>query len=398
MGAPSDSTTKSNRRVVKSYPLSQIISTSNHNCNLKQQSKMNSSNMATKKFFLDKKFYFHVRFSSASHVEKTAELIKVFGGQIEQFLDNEVTYVLTDVPRTEWPPNGKDSVLETARSYKVKLMCLQDLLIWCSKYISSQSSSDEDDETRANTKLLQQPFMKFEDFSGHYAPTVKEFVQWPELNINTHLRVGKSLFSDSSLLCTPNHSMNTAHHPNISAQPNLQAAHVKDSIPNRNNTGTPQPLHTLNPTNVATNMTTTIKPAVMPQHASYTRPATQPNQPQNSNNNMIQPRIRRKNSIYCEICSTKITDKIEDHIQSQAHRLNTDKLNWSEVNSVIESLPSLSTLNMRRLTNITPPKGVEHQEFLCLHKVDSVSQLFFNSNKDFQSIGSLADRKLVHIL
>lgn len=264
---------------------------------------MTSSNSAAKRFFLNKRFYLHVR--GRANTEKAAELIKVFGGQIDQFLENSVSYVLTDVPKQEWPPLGNDDTLKRARNTNVKLMSLKDLIIWCSQYISSQSSSDEDDESKASVNELNEPFLKFEDLNCYYSPTVKEFVKWPEVNISAHLPVGKSIFSDSGPLTqlpppTPNH---TANHG-----------------------------------------------------------------------------IRRRHPVFCEICSQKIVDKIEDHVQTPLHKSNTEKMNWSEVNGVIESLPTLSTLNARRPSSLTPKPNIsEHQEFLCLHKVESISQLFFSS-------------------
>jgi len=355
-----------------------------------QTTEMTSALLPEKKFFLDKKFYLYVRRSSAANIEKSAELIRLFGGQIEQFLDHEVTYVLTDVSKNEWPPNGRDSTLEKAFNHGVKIMSLHDLLLWCSQYLCSQFSSDDDEETRANTNQLRQPFIKFEDMNCHYSPSIKEFIRWPSVNLTTNLPVGKSFFNDSSVVSTPNQSANNTNHPNNSAQLTQQATSVR----------------------------------VLTSHL-VTNSTSVANQPSNSNNNnfngrMIQQNnliqtnaaknsvqlanqhahrgVRRRHSAYCEICNQKIADRIEEHIQTPAHKANTEKLNWSEVSSVIDSLPSLSTLNMLRLTNLAPPDGIEHQEFLCLHKVDSVSQLFCNSNKDFHSLGSLADRKLVHLV
>lgn len=278
-----------------------------------------------KTFFINKKFFFYTLQASAANIAKSAELIKLFGGQIEQFLDHEVSYVLTDIPKSEWPPYGQDSMLEKARNYGVKLMSLQDLLMWCSKYVSSQSSSDDDDET-ANVKELKQPFIKFEDINCQFAPSVKEFAHWPEVNYNGNQPVGKSIFNDSTLLCTPNQSVNNIIHPNNSAQLTPQANSLRSSIP--------QSLFQ------------------QQQHRG----------------------ARKRHSIYCEICNHKVCDRVEDHIQTQGHIINTDRTNWNDVHSVVESLPSLNTLILRRLTNLTPPKG----EFLCLHKVDSVSQLFYS--------------------
>lgn len=304
----------------------------------------------TKKFFINKKFFLYTRRAPNISINKTVDLIKVFGGQIEQFLDHEVNYVLTDIPKSEWPPHGRDNILETARNYNVKLMSLPDLLGWCSRYVYSQSSSDDDDELKG--KNIIPPFIKFEDKNCHYAPTVKELQSWPELNLSGPLPVGKPLFSDIiNGTRTPNQSSNF-NRPDNSAQLTQQAC-ARTATPNLNASSSTNPL---NPSGA--------------------------------------PRVKRRHPIYCEICSQRISDRIEDHMLSQAHKNNTDKLDWSEVSSVIDSLPSLSTLSVRRLA-IPHEEVFKHQEFLCLHKVDSVSQLFFNSNKDtFSMISPVTDRKL----
>lgn len=239
-------------------------------------------NSTSKKVFSDKRFFQHVLKANAAQIEKSAEFIKLFGGQIEQFLDNEVNYVLTDIPKSEWPPQGRDSILLNASRLGVKLMALDDLRRWCSKYVSSQSSSDEDDEA-TDVKRLKEPFIKIEDSEGRYRPIVIEFEQWPELTFHTNQQVAKSPINND----------------------------------------------------------------------------------------------RRRRSVYCELCDIKFSERIEDHIETEQHKLKIEEEDWTPVYKVLESIPSISTLNMRRLeTNLTPPDGQEHQEFICLHKVDSVSQLF----------------------
>lgn len=241
-------------------------------------------NSTSKKVFSDKKFFQHVLKANAVQIEKSAEFIKLFGGQIEQFLDNEVNYVLTDIPRSEWPPQGRDSILQNASRLGVKLMSLDDLRRWCSKYVSSQSSSDEDDEATDITRL-KTPFIKIEDSNCRYRPIYREFNQWPRLTFNENQQAAKS--------------------------------------------------------------------------------------PINNNNNN-----RRRRSFFCELCNINVSERIEDHIENEQHKLKIEEEKWSPVYKVMDSIPSISTLNMRRLTNLTPPDGQEHQEFICLHKVDSVDQLF----------------------
>lgn len=299
----------------------------------------------TKKVFLNKRFFQYI-VRSTNQINKSAELIRLFGGQIEQFLDNEVTYVLTDIPKDEWPPYGRDSLLESARHHKVKLMSLDDLLIWCQNYLNSQFSSDEEEESKSDVRLLQKPCIKFEDLHGHFAPTTKELLQWPELNLNKSIPVGRPLFSVHSA---------TAQ----SAPTPVKQQHQQPLVP------------------------AAAAPVALPSH--HHQPITNP--PNSTHNNHInsansnsklssRPLFRRGKPFFCEICNVKVAEDIEEHIANTNHQVNASKIDWTQVSLVIESLPSLSTLNMRRLTNLTPPNGVEHQEFLCLHKVDSVSQLF----------------------
>lgn len=281
------------------------------------------------KFFLNKKFFIYLRrpyqSNNPNNIEKSAELIKLFGGQIEQFLDSEVSYVLTDIPKDDWPPRGNDNILVRAINFKVKLMSQDDLINWCSRYINSQSSSEDDDEQGSKIKRLQPPYIKLEDYNSRYSPSIKEFVRWPEINIGNNLVVGKSFFNDSNIILGT---------PNNSAQLTQQANSIF---------------------NIAT------RSAQTPVNQVALRGP------------------KRRHSVYCEICNHRLTERVDEHINTQAHRDNTERLSWDEVSSVIECLPSLSTLNRHRLTNLSIPDGVEYQEFLCLHKVDSVSQLFIGS-------------------
>lgn len=243
-------------------------------------------------------------------------MIKVFGGQIDEFLECSVSYVLTDVPKNEWPPYGNDDTLKRANSSNVKLMSLSDLIIWCSKYISSQSSSDDDDETKLQINNLQEPFIKFEDANCKHAPITKELKKWPDLNLSPQL--GKPIFWDPSQT-TPASTVSTTNTPTTAKQPQLQ------------------------------------------------------NQPRG---------VKRRNPMYCEICNQKGIENLDEHLQSKHHKINSERLDWSDVHSVIRSVPQLSCLgNISRITTTIRP--TEHHEFLCLHKVDTASQLFVNptSNK-----------------
>lgn len=285
-----------------------------------------TSSFANNKFFLDKKFFIHLRRANQSNVEKSAELIKLFGGQIEQFLETTISYVLTDIPKSEWPPHGNDNVLVRARQTNVKLMSLNELISWCSKYVNSQSSSDDDDDgSGARIRPLVSPFIKLEDYNCCFSTSVREFASWPTINLNQDIPIGKSIFCDN--------------HPQLGT-PNTSVNNVTNHINQLNNTS-----------------------------AQLTPQAMQPRG------------ARRKHSVFCEICNIRLTDKIDDHILTPMHIANTEKLDWTDVNQVIDCLPSLSSLNRHRLSDLSVPKGAEYQEFVCLHKMDSVSQLFHTSGK-----------------
>lgn len=241
-------------------------------------------------FFRNKTFFLDIRQSSLRR-SKFAEVIRLFEGQIEQFLDRNVSYVLTDVPKKNWPPASKDSILESALSLAIKLMSAVDFATWCAKYIGESSSGDEDDENRPKVKLLKQPFIKIEDADCYYAPSVKELTSWPEVNLTTPLPIGCSVFSDPHIISTSNQSANNQ-----------------------------------------TNQT---------------------------------PHLKRHHPFWCEICSVKIVDTIDNHVKTQEHERNIAKTDFKEIYSVITSI---STFNMR-LSNLKPPDDL--QEFVCLHKVDS---------------------------
>lgn len=284
------------------------------------------------KSFRDKKFFIYFKRPIANNVGKSSELIKSFGGQIEQFFGNDVNYVLTDILKQDWPPNGSDPTLNKACQFNVKLLSHNDLIAWCTKYINSPSSSDDDNEQIAGVKWLRKPFIKIEDMDGRYAPLVIEFDRWPELNTE-NLVVGKSFFTDIHQVPSTSRGSTTINRPNDnSAQLTQQVLSLKSNTVNL----TPMP--------------STPVPGVRG--------------------------VKRRHSVYCEICNQKLTDRIEEHIETQAHKDNIDKLDWSEVIEVIESLPGFDTLNRHRLSNLSIPEGIEPQEFLCLHKLDSVSQLF----------------------
>lgn len=343
-----------------------------------------------KKFFVNKRIFLHLTSTAKVKFERTAELIRIFGGQIEQFLDHEVSYVLTDIPKNEWPPDGQDSMLLMARKYNVKLMSLDNLIVFCSGYVASQLSSDDDDDKGINIKNLKPPFIKHEDTLCRFAPSVREFVKWPEINLDSSLPVGRSFFSDPNFLITPTHSTNNNNHPNYSAQLTQQAS--RNKTPNPNNSVSKNSLSTANnqpPTNVNSNNMNGVVARIHNTAANHsiTKNSTQHNNNnQNTTNNNVCPKlgVKRRHSVYCEICNQKVDDKIEDHIQTQTHKANTDKMCWDEVDTVIESLPGLSTLNKLRLTNMRPHDGVEQAEFLCLHKVDSGSPLFPGSDMPVQ--------------
>lgn len=257
-----------------------------------------------KKIFLDKRFYIHVR--GRINTNKAAELIRIFGGQIDEFLESTVSYVLTDIPKREWPENGgSDDILKRARGQNIKLMSLYDLTLWCSSYLSSQSSSDEEDEIRVQVTELHQPYIKFEDINGYYAPTAKEFPNWP-----------------GSLALSQLQPIPTGVGPNHLTR----------------RTDTEQQIHT-------------------------------------NNTNINQSRgVKRRHSIFCEICNLKLSDKLEDHVQSVTHKTNMTKSNWNDLHSVINSLPGFASLCSSKSPSIS--RLSEPNEFLCLHKVETFSQFF----------------------
>lgn len=201
-------------------------------------------------------------------------------------------------------------MLERAISTKnSKPISLHDLRIFCSKYLASGTSSDEDDDPRNGIREIRKPYIKIEDSNCQHMPSVREFDPWPQILPVENIQLGRSIFSD------------------LPSQP-----------------GTPVPTS---------------------RNTAQQLPQTRG--------------VKRRHAIQCEICDRKVgpNETIEEHIKTEKHQEKTGTLNWSAVKGVIESLPGFGTLNMMRLTNgQKESSGDNFQEFLCLHKVESVSQLF----------------------
>jgi hypothetical protein len=274
-----------------------------------------------KQVFMNKRFYLH--FKSRANWSKASEVIRAFSGQIEECLDKTTTsYLLTDIPQEEWPPRGKDPILQRGINHAFKIMSYQNLINYCREYLIASSSSDDDDDLRMLTMNLRTPFIKFEDSRYKYQPTVKELAEWPEINLDEPLGPGQTIFG-----------FNHANNANINSRTRQNSTHVMTAktLPNSNVPQGPQP-----------------------------------------------PKLRR-NAIYCELCGTRVVDKLDEHMESQEHKSNIENARWGDLESVIDSLPSLDSLISSKRVQLTSAE--EPQEFLCLHKVESLSQMFRNSSK-----------------
>lgn len=333
---------------------------------------------STHKFFLNKKFFIYLRKSNKNNIDKSAELIKLFGGEVEQFLECGISYVLTDIPKSEWPPDGSDQILMRACQNKIKLMSIRDVYSWCTKYINSQSSSDDDEEQVARVRRLQSPYLKIEDQNCFFSPSVKEFNTWPKLNLQD-LAHGRPIFCDTILTNgTTNNSLNNSAQitPAVSLKSNTAYFNINHDHRSPMGTNIIQNTGSLQMTNNNTKL------ANLNQHSNNqivprgTQPPGSHQQQTSAKDHAAHRGVKRKHGVFCEVCNLRLTDRIEEHILTPAHQANIDKTDWSEVSQVIDCLPSFSTLNKHRLSNLHIPKGVEYQEFLCLHKMDSVSQLF----------------------
>jgi hypothetical protein len=299
-----------------------------------------SSGVSAKQVFMNKRFYLH--FKCRMNLAKATEVIKAFGGQIEEFLDKtSVSYLLTDIPSEEWPPNGKDPILQIGVNHAVKIMSYQNLIIYCREYLLSQSSSDEDDELKVQTTELRAPFIKIEDTRCKYVPSVKELTEWPEINLDTPLMPGQTIFGFNNANTT-----------------NTQPTPTPRQISTPKQPSTPKPIPTPRPNNGNFIM-------------ALSNPKVAPNQCR---------RVIRRNAVYCELCGSRHADRqLEEHLESSEHKSNIENAKWGEVESVIDSLPSLDSLIKCKRVQLTNLE--EHQEFLCLHKVETISQMFLNSSK-----------------
>lgn len=279
------------------------------------------------KHFPNKKFYVHLReHTQRAQVEKAMDLIRSFGGQIEQFLTKEISFVLTDIP------DNADPILENAHRLNAKIMSLKQLVKFAHEYAKASGGSDENDNAIADAERY---FNKI----GTERPDAicRDFRQLPIIRIRKNLQIGQSIFEDPVAPTEMFPTNNVIPCNQYIAQPP-----VSPSL-----TATPTP------------------------HAT---PNATPNTSQREQG------VRRRNSPYCEICDIRIVGKIEEHVQTPAHKDNSAKLDWSPLDTIINTLPSLSTLStMRRLTNYITD---EHKEFICLHKTESISQLFDHSKNN----------------
>ncbi|KAG9511311.1 Acetylcholine receptor subunit beta-like 1, partial [Fragariocoptes setiger] len=298
-----------------------------------------TNNMADtwKKGFFKKTFHIDLRTSQWKLLHPRLEsLIRTFGGRIEQFLDQEVDYLVTDFPRDVWPPIGTDLVLQRAISIGVKLMSADELVYFCKKYCSTTC----DNENKIDARELRAPFIKYQDVTCRFAPSFKEFTAWPEIDTSKPVPIGRSFF--------------TGNEPQPS-QPHTQQLQQQ--------TGT---------TNGTTN-------------------------PQNQNIRKI--RHREVYCELCS-AKVGAKDELELHFASTKHKENVAKADWKEVCSVIDSLPALDAvvspnvtpngLTKLRLTNLNGS-----QQFLPLHDImtQMIASLVLVAN--MKSILSIMSRRHV---
>lgn len=330
------------------------------------------------KIFMNKRFYLHIK--GKANTLRAAELIKAFGGQIDEFLECGVSYVLTDVLKAEWPdrlPKGCDETLRRALESGVKLMSFHDLLKWCSRYLASPSSSDEDEEIKAQINRLQAPFIKFEPLRGNFAPVARELRSLPEPNLAP--KMGTSIFLD------PNPQTST---PTVSLNTTTTANH----LPHNNSAQlTPQAISSrMTPITITPFKSINIKSQVASPLINFTPNSANAvitqlkQQHQNHSSGPPMRQHKRRHPAYCEICNQRPTVSIEEHCQSTSHLENLKKLDWTDVHSVISSLPRMETLtNLGRDCTLQLTAPTKNFEFVPLHKmgsVESVSQLFHAIN------------------
>lgn len=257
--------------------------------------------------------HFYLEFSSKARLVKAAELVQTFGGIIEDFLEPAPkTNLLTDIDKSEWDDTNKHKTLQRARAFGIRILSYNWLADFCSRYVNSQSSGDEDDAIKVQSTEPRAPYIKYEDFRQEYRPTFKEFLEWPKVNITDKLACGQSIFSIAQL----------------STQP-----------------PTPRP----------TNCTNT-KQSSTQQMLNVRRP------------------LRRVTCELCGL-KFEQSDKIEEHLESQEHKAKVAETKWDDVISVIDSLPSIDTLVTPKRAQPDNYED-DRESFVCLHKLETIDRLF----------------------
>ena len=82
-------------------------------------------------------------------------------------------------------------MLELARKADIKILPAVDVLIFCEQYLNSQENkqvefSPNSEKIVCQPIKLNHPFLKVEDKKKKFRPIYKEFLEWPEVNLESN--------------------------------------------------------------------------------------------------------------------------------------------------------------------------------------------------------------------
>lgn len=292
-------------------------------------------------------FYLDLR-NSPQVLNQLTKHINCLGGKIDEFLNKNVKYIVTNRPKNVWPNresvinnlNNKEcdqtvnyspitknnsnkidlfsrgklllsklesdhkmvtnissnvtkktqttDVLELGRIWNIKIIQSIDMLDFCKKHLSPDLTTNTS-ITSKQIIHLRSPFIKIEDNLLNNKPNYKEFYEWPEINYQ---------FQD---VC-----------------PFIKKKVQKNLIQNT------QSLEGLALNNQLNDKLTNN----LTEDKTFDK-----------NETIIKKTIKRRIPLYCEICSTEFDD-ISKHLMSDYHiKYTQNEDNYRDLKSVISSLP-----------------------------------------------------------
>ncbi|CAG2109930.1 unnamed protein product [Medioppia subpectinata] len=346
--------------------------------------------------FEGKNFYFDLQ-NSPLIAKQLSQSITQLGGEIKEFLDQRVKYIITSRPKDQWPPKkttpviqdksrhqlealkeqtiqspinlNKNSsfsrgslllsrirantvaneskpvvlptdVLERGRLWNIQILNALDVLEFCKKHLSPRVVS-ECAVNSIQTRRLKGPHLKVEDNRLQHRPLYKEFYEWPTIN-----------FEFQELLCPFVKKKVQNRDKPVEPIESLEGLAVKrfeanNKTPNAKNADNKclNENNNINNTNNKSHKSKTKSPKCV----TKSPPKTPPKDVTLIKKNLIK---RRRTPAYCEICGVEFDD-LAEHLKSEDHEsYSRNDDNYKELRGVIQSLqPFLETSSSAKCVN-----------------------------------------------